>query len=381
MALNPMQLRQYYSDFLRPDRILLTGHSHQAWPNVAREGLLQSYEDAALHVDDKWGRAWEAAGVIQSYIADYLRVEPDQIALGQNTHDLVTRFLSGLDWRRRTIVTTDGEFHSMRRQLTRLGEAGVHIRWVPSAPVETLAARMAEVIDGDTAAVMVSTVLFQTATVVPALEHLIERAKAAECPILLDAYHAVGAMPNQIAGLGESAAFVVGGGYKYVQWGEGCCWMRVPPQCSMRPVFTGWFSDFASLDSPQSGPIRYGETPADRFAGSTYDPASHYRAARVIRFFQAQGLTMEALRETSLIQTEHIMDSLIDFEVLTPRHQGRGGFVSVRLENASAVVMALRKHGVLTDSRGDILRFGPAPYTTEAEINRALAHFKKICGH
>ena len=157
--------------------------------------------------------------------------------------------------------------------------------------------------------------------------------------------------------------------------------MRVPPQCSMRPVFTGWFSDFASLDSPQDGPIRYGETPADRFAGSTYDPASHYRAARVIRFFQEQGFTMEALRETSLIQTERIMDSLTAFEVLTPRHQGRGGFVSVRIENASAVVGALRTHGILTDSRGDILRFGPAPYTTEAEIHRALVYFKKICGH
>jgi kynureninase len=380
MVLNPAKLRVHYSDFVNSDRILLTGHSHQAWPNVAREGLLQAYDDAALHVDDKWGRAWDQARVIQGAVASYLDVEPDQIALGQNTHDLVTRFLSGLDWRRRTVVTTDGEFHSMRRQLSRLGETGIRIRWVPSYPIDTLAERLADAIDSDTAAVMASTVLFQTATVVPGVPQLMERAEAAGCPLLLDAYHAFGAMPNLLTDINRSSAFVVGGGYKYVQWGEGCCWMRVPPQCTMRPIFTGWFSDFASLDTQQDGLVRYGETPADRYAGSTYDPASHYRAARVIRFFQDQGMTMEALRQRSLTQTERIMNALTGFEILTPRHQGRGGFVSVRLTGASQAVSALRSHGIFTDSRGDILRFGPAPYTTDDEIDRAMYQFGKISG-
>ena len=44
-------------------RILLTGHSHQAWPDVARAALLQCFDDAALHVDDKWGAAFAAVDV------------------------------------------------------------------------------------------------------------------------------------------------------------------------------------------------------------------------------------------------------------------------------------------------------------------------------
>ncbi|MEM7609394.1 MAG: kynureninase, partial [Myxococcota bacterium] len=54
ISLDPQSLRPFYGRFLDADRILLTGHSHQAWPDVAREGVLQAFDDAAAHVDDKW---------------------------------------------------------------------------------------------------------------------------------------------------------------------------------------------------------------------------------------------------------------------------------------------------------------------------------------
>ena len=46
----------------------------------------------------------------------------------QNTHELVMRFLSALDLRARPrLVTTDGEFHTLRRQLARLAEEGLEV--------------------------------------------------------------------------------------------------------------------------------------------------------------------------------------------------------------------------------------------------------------
>ena len=48
------KLQPYYSDFKVNERILLSGHSHQAWPNVAKQGMIECYNDAAKHVDDKW---------------------------------------------------------------------------------------------------------------------------------------------------------------------------------------------------------------------------------------------------------------------------------------------------------------------------------------
>lgn len=91
------KLAPHYSRFLREGRILLTGHSHQAWPDVAREGVLRAFDDAAAHVDDKWEQAWEAAGAVQRYVAAELGGPDSAVALAANTHELVTRFLSGLD--------------------------------------------------------------------------------------------------------------------------------------------------------------------------------------------------------------------------------------------------------------------------------------------
>ena len=58
LPIDPHSLRPHYRAFLREGRVLLTGHSHQAWPDVAREGMLAAFDAAAEHVDDKWGRVF-----------------------------------------------------------------------------------------------------------------------------------------------------------------------------------------------------------------------------------------------------------------------------------------------------------------------------------
>lgn len=373
--LSPEALRPHYSAFLGDkDRVLLTGHSHQAWPDAARAGVVEAFEDAAEHVDDKWSRATEAADFVRATVAAELGGLPEDIALAQNTHELVARFLSALDWRRRHLVTTAGEFHSIARQLARLEEEGIEVTRVPVEPLSTLSARLASAVRADTAAVLASTVLFETSAIVPGLREAAEAARAVGAEILLDSYHHFGVVPWQPI---DRGAFVVGGGYKYAQWGEGCCFMRVPAGCTLRPVNTGWFSDFGSLASAQEGPIGYGSTGADRFAGSTYDPTSHYRARAVIRFFAEQEMSVARLRELSLRQTGRLLDGLGNHEVITPR-EARGGFVTVRQEGASDVVSELRARGVFVDARRDRLRFGPAPYVTNDELDRALSEFAGV---
>jgi len=372
---SPATLKPHYSAFLATDRILLTGHSHQAWPDVAAHGLRAAFRDAALHVDDKWSAAMARASVLRGAVAASLGVGPDEIALGQNSHELVSRFLSGLPWDRgRHIVSTAGEFHSMDRQLRRLAEEGVEVTFVPVAPLETLAARMGEKIRRDTVALMASTVLFRTSAVVPHLTEPVEAAHRVGAAVLLDAYHAFCVVPQTLQSLGPDPIFVTGGGYKYAQWGEGCCWLRVPPESAMRPVFTGWFADFANLEGARSSAVGYGPDGASRFAGSTYDPASHYRAAAVVDFFRAQGLTIEALRRISLGQTQRLIDALPQLTLMTPRAaKARGGFVAFRVPDAGRVVAAVRGQGVFTDARDEILRLGPAPYLTDDELDRGAA--------
>ena len=227
-----------------------------------------------------------------------------EIALGPNTHDLVVKLLSTLDLSARPrVVTTDAEFHSLRRQLSRLAEDGLEVVRVGAEPVESLAERVAAEVDDSTALVAISAVLFTSARIVPGLGVVAAACERHGVELLVDAYHALGVVPFPIPELGLAEAWVTGGGYKYLQLGEGNGFLRVPPHgADVRPAVTGWFAEFADLFDPhQLDVVAYGP-PATRFASGTYDPASHYRADAVFDFFASQGLTPPVLREVSLHQ-------------------------------------------------------------------------------
>ncbi|WP_278259290.1 tryptophan 2,3-dioxygenase family protein [Nocardioides convexus] len=112
-----VSLAEHYSRFRVTERLLLTGHSHQAWPDVAREGVLEAYDDAALALGQKWPRAEARAERLREGVRALLGTPGAEVALGASTHELLLRFLSTLDLRARPrLVTTDGEFHSARQQ-------------------------------------------------------------------------------------------------------------------------------------------------------------------------------------------------------------------------------------------------------------------------
>ena len=46
----------------------------------------------------------------------------------------------------------------------------------------------------------------------------------------------------------------------------------------------------------------------------------------------------------------------------------RAGFLAIRAPQASALVLRLRARGLYADSRGDILRLGPAPYISDQQL-------------
>ena len=380
---NPNALARHYSRFRVGERLLLTGHSHQAWPDVAREGQIEAWDDAAAHIDDKWERAAAIADRVRAGFARLLDAAPREVTLGQNTHELVVRFLSALPLTSRPrLVTTDGEFHSIRRQLDRLAEStSLAIVKVAADPAGTLAERLIAATDDRTAAVLVSSVLFGNSHLVPGLDRVLAACRRAGAELLVDFYHHVNVVPCNLSQSGLDEAFAVGGGYKYCQLGEGNCFLRVPPgRTDLAPVVTGWFAEFGHLAARPDGRVRWGKGPA-RWAGSTYDPTSHYRAARVFDFFAAHGLTPEFLRTVSQHQTgrlAHGFDALdldpavIDRDRRVPLDQ-IGGFLTLTTPRADAICAALAARGVSTDVRGDWLRLGPAPYLCDDQLDAALA--------
>ena len=140
---SPNALADHYRRFGVAERLLLTGHSHQAWPDRGFDAQAQAWLDAARFVDDKWEHAFARAERVRLGFRRLLDDRDGYIALAPNTHELVVRFLSALPLRERPrLVTTDGEFHTIRRQLDRLAEEGIELVRVPEAPLEGLVERL-----------------------------------------------------------------------------------------------------------------------------------------------------------------------------------------------------------------------------------------------
>ncbi|WP_420449736.1 kynureninase [Candidatus Palauibacter sp.] len=387
----PNALAPYYSRFRVAERLLLTGHSHQAWPDCGFAGQLQAWEDAARLVDGKWEEAFARGERVREGYARLLggsgRPDDGDYALGANTHELVVRFLSALPLGERPrLVTTAGEFHSIRRQLDRLEEEGLTVVRVPVDPIDSLSERLGVATDDGTAAVLVSAVLYRDARIVGGLDRVQVRCRRVGAELLVDAYHALNAIPFDLSSLGLEGAFVTGGGYKYCQLGEGNCFLRVPPDCRLRPAITGWFAEFSALhEGEDAGRVRYGPG-GERFAGSTYDPTSHYRAAEVFDFFRERGLTPELLREVSRHQVGRLAEAfdaldadpaLIDRDRETPP-EAVGGFLALRTPRAGDFHNVLAARGVATDYRDDLLRLGPAPYLGDRRLDDAIAALGEV---
>jgi len=361
-----MPLSDHYSRFRVTARTLLTGHSHQAWPDIAFIAQQRAWLDAAEFVDDKWARADAQAHLVKEGFARLLGDEARNIALGQNTHELIARWLSALLLReRRRIITTDAEFHSIRRLVDRLAEEGFDVVTIPAAPIADVAARMAAAVDDRAACVLISSVLFETAEIVPDVALVARTCRRHGAALLVDAYHHLNVVPFDLHAMDLADAYVTGGGYKYCQLGEGNCFLRVPPGTHLHPLLTGWF---AKDDG----------TEADAFAGATYDPTSHYRGAAVFAFHQEQQLTADRLRAINVGQVarlEQAIDALDLDPAVAAIHrvapERRGGFLAIRSPRAERLVTALRDRGVFADARGGMLRLGPAPYVSDDQLRDA----------
>jgi len=376
--------RAAYASFLASGRVLLTGHSHQAWPDVARDALVASFDDAARLVDDKWDQAiFPRVKAVGEGVLARMGFDPgDAIAFGKSTHELVFRLLTCLPAQPR-VVTTTSEFHSMRRQLARLEEEGVLVDRVDAQPRSELPDRLLAALVPGTSMLAISAVLFEDAYVVPRLDEILARALAVGAIVLVDAYHAFNVVPLAW-GAARDRIYVTAGGYKYAGFGDGVCWLRIPADSSLRPVYTGWFADFGALAGPQGTKVAYGPGGA-RFSGATFDASAIYRAHAVLAHWDRFGLSPARLRAISTRQTRRILDGLdargLGGAVASSRDDARrGGFVAVRAAGAEGVVRALRAEGVLIDARNDTLRLGPAPYLTDDEIDRGVDAVARVVG-
>lgn len=350
-------------------------HSHHLWPDCSLQAQTAYWQDSARLADRKWEKIFtEIIPAAQGHVARHLNLSsPDNIAFAPNTHELVNRILSCLP-ERPLILTTDSEFHSLSRQLARLEEeALVRVRRVPTLPHDTFPERFAEAAkDAVYDLVIFSQVFFNSGYAVPALDAIAAAITAPESFIVIDSYHGFMALPTDLSAL-ENRIFYLAGGYKYAMSGEGACFLHCPPGYGLRPRNTGWFADMGSLEKEQNA-VAYASD-GFRFWGATFDPSGLYRFNAVMEMLASEDLTVEKIHAHIIALEDYFLKNLKHRPgvLLTPvENDHRGHFLSFETSQAQKIHDELLSRGIVTDYRGDRLRFGFGLYHDERDIDRLL---------
>ena len=364
-----------------PGRLHFAAHSHHLWPDVTFDAHMRAWNDAARLADRKWEHVFaDIIPAVQCHIAAELALPAaDSIAFGENTHGLVQRIFSAkaqttpLD-----ILTSDGEFHSFRRQLARWEEQGaVRARIVPCAPFETFTARyLAAVAEKEPDIAFVSHVMFQTGLRFDGIEALAARARPNGMWAVIDGYHAFMAFPVYL-GRAANSTFYLAGGYKYAMAGEGAAFLHAPEGFGPRPANTGWYAEFAHLEAAAKSGVAYSRD-GMRFMGATFDPSGLYRFKAVRDMLTAEGLDTDAVASRTLILRGNIEAAiragaagvLNEAEILQPNADGpKPRYLALRHPKAVAWASELLRHDVVVDARGDVLRIGLGLYHDEEDVD------------
>jgi selenocysteine lyase/cysteine desulfurase len=374
-----LDLRADFSLFLGADpaRLHFAAHSHHPWPDATRAAQMEAWDTAARLQDGKWeailGPLWSDC---QALVARQLGLpDPRTLVFAPNTHEFVVRILSSLPTGGPPrILTTDGEFHSLARQLARLEEEGlVAVTRIPAEPHATCLERLCEAARRRFDLIWVSEVFFASGFALEGLEAL--AGAAGEAVLVVDGYHAFMARPVDLSRL-AARAFYVAGGYKYAMAGEGCCLLHAPPGWLARPRATGWYAAFGALAGPQ-GEVGYA---ADgwRFMGATFDPSGLFRLRAALRWFEARGLTTAMVRaHAHALQARFVAGlagtGLDPARLVVPLEEPRrGNFLTFDLPDAEAWQARLAALNVVTDRRASRLRFGFGIHQTEAEVDALI---------
>src|SRR5690606_9129966 len=224
--------------------------------------------------------------------------------------------------------------------------------------------------------IFVSHVFFNSGTAIGDINQLVKTEKD-QGKIVLDGYHSYFALPVDLSQI-EDRVYFIAGHYKYAAGGEGMCFMACPPEPD-RPIITGWFAEFEALASKQ-GEISY-PTHGGRYLGSTMDFTPLYRALSVYQLLErlnvdvnvihahVQKLQNRFLQILKKINSSHLNQSMLIHDGM----EKQGHFLAFNFkneQNCQEFEQKLRAHGILTDSRGSVLRFGFSLYQDIEDLER-----------
>jgi selenocysteine lyase/cysteine desulfurase len=364
-------------------------HSHHLWPDCVQDAQNQYIEDAFRWADEKWSRA--IAPIEQKckeLLAQHLQLSDSrQICFAPNVHTLFFRLISCFDLTKPlNILSTDSEFYSFSRQALRLSEYdNINIDQVATLPFQNLKSTFINQLNSKAYdMVYISQVFFNSGLVMDFIDEIVESADD-QTMIVVDGYHGMGAIPTSLKKL-ENRIFYLAGGYKYLQSGEGACFMTVPKTADKyRPLYTGWFAEFDSLDQHENT-VSYAPD-ASRFLGATTDPSGIYRMHSVLKLWHERRIDISTIHDHIVSLQRYFIRQLASTSIfglakkdlihIQEGVQHIGHFLTFRTEKTQQIQNQLRELNIITDCREDRLRFGFGMYHSTEDIDQL---FERLAG-
>lgn len=353
-----------FSRVLRRDEIYLSNHSLGRPLDRTADDIRHALDLWYERLDGAWPSWIEASSRSRAMLAALVGCSrPDAVVPRVSAGQGLRAAINSLPTHRPRIVTTRGEFDSVDfilKTYQRKGRADV--RWVaPDDRGLFSADAIMDAIDADTDLVVVSVVYFVTGQVLEGLDRIIARAHDAGALILLDAYHAAGAIPLQLDRLGPD--FAIGGNYKYTRGGPGAGWLAINPrhleQGPLPALFTtdtGWFAkrDTFAFRRPERPELSPG---GDAWLEATPAVLTCFQSLAGLELTLALGV--ERLRGYSLEQQAYLEDEMARAGVPVLDVEPHGAFLLVPTPQHAEMTRRLHEAGVNTDSR-------PAPHDPSA---------------
>ncbi|WP_446743691.1 aminotransferase class V-fold PLP-dependent enzyme [Silvibacterium acidisoli] len=356
------QVAPLFSRALSLESIYLANHSLGRPLDLMQDDLLEGLSAWYEHPEIAWDAWLREREYFRGMVAQLTGAErPDLIVPKTSAGEGLRTVLNTLPAGAR-VLSTCGEFRSIDvilRQYEELGRITV-TRVAAGEDGNYHVGAFTRHIEQGIRLVVVSQVIFDTGQVIEGLDQLADSCRRHGALLLVDAYHAVGAIPVDVKRQG--ADFLIGGCYKYLRGGPGSGFLYISPRVldgGWRSPDRGWFAD---PEDAQSGDALLGDTPP---------VLTWYQSRSGLEFTLALGV--EQLRAYGMQQLGALRGYLHAAGVGDVRggDAGHGAFLSIRSASADGVVAAMTAAGVVCNARGEWLRLCPDCLTTDAELRRA----------
>lgn len=318
-------------------------------------------------------RVGESAAQSPQLIAELMGVEAEDVTLQPSSTHALMQVLYGL---RGSVIAGAGEFPSVSLTLHRAATASrgdLVPRWLEPADGRITVDAVAEALDDDTTALVVSHVDFRTGYRIDlaGMRELIGPHRL----LIVDAVQSFGVIDDDY----PAADVVVGHAYKWMRAGRGTGFAWFAPRARERivPLLSG-------RTGARGGLLPVDELPAaaasaQAFTVSAPDTLAAGRLAAALRDVRDAGVaTIESRLADNVDRVLEIVDRA-GIAVVSPRERGRrAGIVSLAPEDPAGLSAALAEAGVAVTARGAAVRIAPHAGTDAATLqllDDALAAF------